>query len=813
MSTPYPIYFNKRPVRTAFLVNPKEFTCESFSKIFDFNLNKYNGRFNPVVFTDGKNLTNEGWEFLKYFDPDVIKILLKPEKVLLQKIEDWLSPYVVETQDSNEHISGYGQDISINKPTKDLISRLSSIHAYQPSTFVLFNIKNITDDKQKQFVHFNFGTYDEWMIEHIGEKVDPKQIFNLDTSESINVALGDLSKMQKHPVYPVQLSTFPNNARDVEYNHGNEQFTVIVGNSPYDLVHYWNRSLSVPHWLRPDICHIWLPAELAEDEKLKEGLQLYFQRRAAQVGNSNNGKYIKFVSFSLTEKRLKKIADSLGEKVWAGKRVEVLKPTQVFPDYGLDKNYFSVRQGMELYQAYSNEENIVINDLQLPEGVQGGNWMLDVHIQYRPERYSYTNIRHWWRLPNRNHIAHSFFPNKIARIQKNGIPSVLMETKSSFRPDESNLTIKIPEDRDIIRLFIYGHNRPIYTGDPRASLIDNKTYFNTSRSDKGRYLDGLVGLFGGLWPAFSQFREPFWGNVFEMLALSDKSNEEAKKRNISNKLHKSLKAIPKNKTERNNEIKWLTEYILRLSKEHGKLGREITFSVFLSERIKQLQEALQKEGRVIKLSKNRIKEIKEDIEEDIEKLVERNILLVGVKPHCPFCGYSNWYQINEIRQKSECRGCGNVFNLPPEQPWFYRLNNLVQDGVSQHGLIPVLLTLGELYDSARSSFIYSTSLDLHQRLKRGKEKHLGDLDIVCIQDGKFIMGEIKQDSDLFQQKHFKEALKLAKKIKPNVLIFASLDGKNRSLIDDNIRVLKEKLEPLGIEVWWYKPTPITYIYN
>ena len=66
------------------------------------------------------------------------------------------------------------------------------------------------------------------------------------------------------------------------------------------------------------------------------------------------------------------------------------------------------------------------------------------------------------------------------------------------------------------------------------------------------------------------------------------------------------------------------------------------------------------------------------------------------------------------------------------------------------------------------------------------------------------MGEVKQKSKGFNQKHFDEALRLAKKIKPNILLFASFDGKESQLIFKNIKRLKKELEPLKIEVVWYK---------
>ncbi|MHB1086684.1 MAG: hypothetical protein ACYCZ0_02950, partial [Minisyncoccota bacterium] len=347
----------------------------------------------------------------------------------------------------------------------------------------------------------------------------------------------------------------------------------------------------------------------------------------------------------------------------------------------------------------------------------------------------------------------------------------------------------------------------------RSSVTNTKDYFHTQRSDKGRYLDGLIGLFGGLGPAHHHFNEPYWRNVFEILSLSNATSESDKKTAISNKLKKELSILPKSQAEWDDEIEWLTEYILLRSKEHGKHGKEVLFQTFVDEKIKVILESRRAQGKSDVIGKKELASLKDTAWRDVENLVEQNILLMGSMPHCPSCGYANWYHVDELKQKPECRGCRNSFNLPPEMQWSYRLNSLVQDGVSQHGLVPVLVALGDLYDDARSSFIYSTSLDLFKRSgKKRTFKLLGDLDIVCVQDGKFIMGEVKQSSSLFKKRHFQDALKLATQLKPNVLIFSSFDGKSRTIITDGIKMLKEKLEPAGIEVRWVKSTSTAYIY-
>jgi len=802
-STPYPIYVDKRPVKVAFLVNPKMLNQNAFNNLFNFNFEIWNGRFNPIIFTDGKTIDEKYWKFLKSYDPDVIKSLVKIEKSLLKKIEESLSPYSVELNDPKSYIhSGDTQFIRLHQPTQEAISKIAPKHMWGESDFILFNMEKTISELLKKFIHFNFGTYEHSFWPQISQKLINKKEYAITDSESLNTALLELTSIPRNSVFPIQLCTMPNYGDDVAYNKLNEHFTVIVGDSASDLVYYWNRSLMIPHWMRANICHVWLPVKLARDEKLKESLQMFFRQQTSRVGN-NDGKAIQFVSFSLKQKELEDIAKVLGEKVWGPSRV-IINPDVATPDYGPHESFFHIKQGMDLYQAHGDEENIVINEPELPQGMQGGNWMLDVYIQYRPERFQHTNVCHWWRLPNRNQLTRLIFSNKVARIKNDGIPSVRMEMKSDFKPDEANLEIHIPKDTDMVRGYIYGQNRPIYTNDPRATIIDNRTYFHTRRSDKGRYLSGLIGLFKGLGFAHNQFSNKYWRKMFDILSHQNLKADEEKKKAIFNKLKKRKNNFPKDKSEQEEELNWLAEYTLSLSKEHGKMGKEISFQTFLEERKKSFIEENKKHNWNRKFKDKE----ENDLKEELEELIEQNILFMGVKPHCPSCGYLNWFHVDEIKQKNECAGCGHIFAISAEQTWFYRLNSLVQAGCSHHGLVPVLLVLGQLQDDARSSFIYDVSLDLFKKNKKNYV-HLGDLDIVCIQDGKFIIGEIKQTIGLFKQSDFDNAFKVAKLIKPNKVIFSSMD-KLSPFVNKNILSLREKLKSFEIEVEWFNLNPWSY---
>jgi hypothetical protein len=50
----------------------------------------------------------------------------------------------------------------------------------------------------------------------MGEKLDAKAIYVIDTPESVNTALLDLGGTYKNFVFPIQLSSVPNQARDID---------------------------------------------------------------------------------------------------------------------------------------------------------------------------------------------------------------------------------------------------------------------------------------------------------------------------------------------------------------------------------------------------------------------------------------------------------------------------------------------------------------------------------------------------------------------------------------------------------------------
>jgi hypothetical protein len=190
-----------------------------------------------------------------------------------------------------------------------------------------------------------------------------------------------------------------------------------------------------------------------------------------------------------------------------------------------------------------------------------------------------------------------------------------------------------------------------------------------------------------------------------------------------------------------------------------------------------------------------------DLLDALSRLTEPGVLLMGVQARCPSCGYREWHHLDDARQILRCGGCNTSFPIPPEPRWHYRLNSLARAAHAQHGLLPVVLVLGQLLMDARSAFLFAPCLDVFEKDAKGPA---GDLDIAVILDGQFVIGEVKQSRNGFDEAAFNTMESVARRLLPDVLLFASMDREPTRFIVEQIERLSTALGPLRIAVKWFQ---------
>lgn len=797
---PYNIYYENRPLRIAFLVNPD---CDQslLEQIIDYNRSKWGGRYNPIIVTDGNAIDENWWQFLRSYDPDIIYSTLSLSDDIKEKFKIFLTPLYTEiVRDiDNPTINLSNDPISI-LPSSDIIRSISLDMLDRESTLALFEIDDNVPNIVKTFVERNFGNY------KTGNRVPFHQdkaikscktkVFTISDISGLNEMLKELGDFRNKYIFPSQICSEANHVKDVDYDHNRESFEVIIGDSNDDLIYFWNRQLQLRSWLRTKFSQLWLPAELAIEQSLKEGLGAFINRYTGSIGNQTH--LSNFVSYSIESDELKEIKESIQETLFHPRQHNKLNEIQI-PNFGETYIPYIIRKGLDFFRANSNEEHIAIPEPRVEESGMGGqHWITDFYIQYRPEiNKTIIGKDYWWQFPKRNSVVQSLqVINKPSRVNENHMISSLMKRNSPINQLESTLIIKLPEDTNIFRSLILGESYKNISTDP-GEAFSSSPYYNLRVSKMGKPLVGILSLFPDLHGAFRLVEERYVRRIFELM-----SNKRTEK---DTQLLSDIAAKFKQKVDSGIDLtseeglEWLAEKSIKISKDIGNKDKALQFKHFVLEAKSETKEYNEANPS------NQFKVDDSDLKDKITDLIESGIILVGININCPRCGEKNWIHIDSITQNVLCKSCRYEFTVPAEQGWSYKLNSMVRDAFAEYGTVPVLLVLGQLFMDAKTSFMYIPCSDLIVKGDDDKLEIETDLDVACIVDGQFVIGEIKQSTGGFRQKDFDEMEVVAKKIKPDKIIFSSLEPVS-DLVNQRISGLQEKIKDLEIKVEWY-PLP------
>lgn len=790
MSRPYSLYVHRRPLRPAFIVDRVTADLQILTRIATQCQRHWGGRFNPIILSDGLTISQADWSLLRSIDPDVIKALVPMSAELTQQIEDRLSPFLMESVGnlSDHPLDSVSTDRGLGVPptTTNLYEIFGGLgHSKDDRMrFVLFAATTTTDPLIDHFVQHNFGMYMNpravaRALNEEGENVDP-YVFELEDRAQLAAHLKQLAGSTKW-IYPIQLHTYSTDIREAQHKlHVN--FSVVIGDTAEDIALAWNHPVHLPGWQRRQIRNLWLPVALATDPDIVESLQAWLLNMADPW--REGGKTVQFLSQSLEPQTLSDIAHSMvGSSLWPITR-RLTEPDGI--QLEADASHPRIRPELQFLRGLQSTEHFHLLGPDNSEPSSSlGQWMADLFIIM--DGSSSLERSNWIRLPPRNRLAQIMF-QKPSRIKLSGVASVVMTS------DDPELSVRLLSSEEIIRTLITLENSPCFTFDARCELI-SKPFAEVRRSDKGRYLSGVIDLFGSLDAAYAFLEEHYWRNLFRLMSQKDPKADLALLETIKNKLKKEVRGTMENLADRPASIQRLAQYVLILAREHAPAGSSLSYARLLEHA--KLEAA---QARGISLDSVTPSDIdREDLRDDIGELLGRNILLAGIQQRCESCGTTNWHHVDDVRQSLECQGCGQRDTLQVDPEWRYRLNSLVQAAVARHGLVPVLLVLGEM-SRWSSSFAYDTCLELVS----AEGKSIGDLDVVALVQGKLIIGEIKESIDLFKPSDFSKMGDIAKRLKPSRVLFSSMCEQPNSRVQDQIEMLRATLQDQGIEVIWFQ---------
>ncbi|KZX16894.1 hypothetical protein MBCUT_04420 [Methanobrevibacter cuticularis] len=188
--------------------------------------------------------------------------------------------------------------------------------------------------------------------------------------------------------------------------------------------------------------------------------------------------------------------------------------------------------------------------------------------------------------------------------------------------------------------------------------------------------------------------------------------------------------------------------------------------------------------------------LKDEMNIIVNDFIEKDILHRGFIFKCEKCKYTGWYDIEDVNTKFKCRRCGTtqyynskhlVRQNSVEPEWFYKLDETIYQGYDNDMIVPIL-TLGRIKEESKS-FHYINEIEIREK-KFPKVQYM-EIDICCISDGDFVIGECKKENSL-SEADIKKYKYLYNKIGAHKLIFSTFHENGWS--ENTKKRLKELLD-------------------
>ncbi|MCK4353609.1 hypothetical protein KAW65_09425 [candidate division WOR-3 bacterium] len=804
LSTPFSIHARARPKRIALLIDPKNSPQELLDAIWEFNLWHWGGRYNPIIPVVRKEISDSYWKLLEFSDPDIIYSYVKLPKSLVERIDKRVAPYYFKNHKTREpetnrvpFLPTSQLDIKYLTP-KAIISHSSPIDNFGPYFLVTLSPKTW---RYYRFLNRNFGVYNFTLFGNkLPSRTNKLVIHKTDGPVEIFQKIG---KAPREVVFPIQLCEFGTEFNEIEKSFKHDQFCILIGENIWNWIYFWNRIFILPSYKRRELSQICIPTDFIDSSDILDSLKHLLASKLVYRTGQNSPRVL-FASHELKKKDLEKIGKEFAKDV---DMVPVALPlkSNVFPPVdkkniefeSLSSTSHSHVIGPEVFISAQRPDFLPISEpsptclAKIANISFGMTWMVDFKIEYRPELFSYTNVKYFWKLPKRGLEPASLFTRyRPSRITNDGLISV------EVNENDKNIQLFIPEDWQVIHACIIKNTRyNRYYKDDSRDPKKKASYKNFSISDKGRYTKGFLELFPNPWGA-SQFIETrYWRKILEFMCQRSSEEEGSKLEPIKNWIQKNIVTSSKLDKEQ------LSRFIFKKIYELKSIIPEVDFNFLLEKFQEEVKEYVSKNPKYKRPKKGIVRELVETLGE----LTNRTFFLQGVKVKCETCGSNFWYGIEELQRIVKCRGCRSKIPFPVEVRWSYRLNDLVKNAVSFHGVLPVIWGLGHILSRSRESFIYLPGIDLYDYRSKGS---VSEVDIVSISDGELILAEIVSSGKEFTDHKIEKFARICKKILPEKAILGAF--KQTITLKDAATKLSQILEPFDINVESINPNSYVF---
>ena len=818
MMKPDPIiHATPRPVRVAYLLEDGLDVHEWLDAIFADCFGRHGGRQSLIVPVANGVISERYKVWLQFLDPDFVLALTYNNQVIVPELADLLAGTAIverkRKRDEIEQLPRVGVDATGLTALSWLpfLKIVSGMHRAAPE-FILDRYPAWTDDG---FIKDNFGTLygsvnpfpahqqlgvqgliltpkdapeNRWHFRAVDavEVLDGYEVIDRMSKDSSIVTLGQLSNLNSQPHRPEHPWT--------------NAFCLVVGDSFEDRISCWNAGLLFDDAQNQIFKTLRVPAAIRSDEN-RTGQIANFLRKHNWIGGGNGLAKIVVRSYSLSNTEVQDFVERLRKATMSYVDFSVIESSEeCCPP---DTKHIYRMNNIGGFSPATNKTAIqeAATIVTVPEPIQlgyctgmhpifsQGCWFVDLEIDRLNDNSRFANVREKWKLPSHPQLVRQFCEKAESRLTQYGDISVKADINMRV------IEVKQPQSENLfIGIF---HDRPHFPyPDMRTSTERGIPYKYSAPSDKGRYLQGMLGMFGNLNEFEDVLSKHFWRSQFESMASPAKEQQAE----VINLIQKRMKATDGN-LQINGDAEWqnLAERIIQISIKLKSPRKTTSYNWLFSAWEVEFSAAIDEDENIKGWRAKILAEATNDLKRSLSFLLERGVFYRGHEWSCRHCSHRNWVGVDFLKDKMPCEVCREDHQLPVDVALDFRLNEFFATCLREHDSISVAWALCALRRESKTCFIFAPQTVLYRDYPENQSnKPNRELDVVCIVDGKFVIGEVKAEVKKIATKDIEDLASTALELGADAAILMAMSG-DLGLMDNKVQQLRNLL-PAKIEV-------------
>ena len=164
-------------------------------------------------------------------------------------------------------------------------------------------------------------------------------------------------------------------------------------------------------------------------------------------------------------------------------------------------------------------------------------------------------------------------------------------------------------------------------------------------------------------------------------------------------------------------------------------------------------------------------------EGSLKALCSSGVFTQGFEIRCGACGQRTIYSVETLTSKPACSVCRRQTQLPVRFDWNFYFDVFLAESIREHGILPQIWALGALQEQARDCFMYVPP----QGLLLSENGREAEIDLLCIVDGKLVVGEVKPRARDFTPGDRESLCELARALDPDIVTLACMEEESVAL--------------------------------